>query len=55
MGDIADALTEQGMDEWQGHLIGQCGQYGPCPYCAKEETRREARRTSRRRSERRKA
>ena len=35
MGEIADHLTEQGMDELATHDSGMCD--GPCQYCEDEE------------------
>jgi len=35
MGDMADELFEQGMDEWLRHQGGDCGP-DPCPYCERE-------------------
>ena len=34
MGDAADHLIEQGLDEWWTHQNGQCD--GWCPYCEEE-------------------
>ena len=35
MGDMADFLIEQGIDELARHQAGMCE--GPCPYCEEEE------------------
>lgn len=38
MGDMADALIEQGMDELDRHTAGQCDDGGfYCPYCEQDD------------------
>jgi len=36
MGDIADYLTENGMELWLDHLAGHPNYPDPCPYCEDE-------------------
>lgn len=51
MGDIADALIEDGESEWFKHLAGDCEDY--CPYCHEEylikegKEKKDGKRTSR--------
>lgn len=37
MGEMADALIEEGMDGWLAHISGDCNYLDPCPYCEAEE------------------
>jgi len=39
MGDMADALTEQGQNAWWAHQHGDCGD-DYCQYCEEEEAQR---------------
>lgn len=42
MGDMADWIIEQGMDEWDAHEAGEC--LDGCPYCPDPEDAVQARR-----------
>lgn len=42
MGDMADYIIDQGLDEWLRHLAGLCGEYCDCQYCREEEQNKEA-------------
>jgi hypothetical protein len=41
MGDAADMVTEQGMDAWMLHQMGECDTREPCQYCAEEHKEKE--------------
>jgi hypothetical protein len=43
MGEMADWINEQGADEYDAHLRGDC-EYG-CPYCAVKTKRVKGKRT----------
>ncbi len=46
MGDIADYIIEQGLDDLAQHHAGRCGEIGPCQHCKEEHqpTNREKKR-----------
>ena len=52
MGDMADHLIEQGMDDWLSHKTGDCDTDGPCQYCYEREQRNEKRSKQRRKQKR---
>lgn len=38
MGDMADAMIEEGMDQWYDHLAGHVAfPADNCPYCEEED------------------
>jgi len=36
MPEEADELEFRNSQEYEDHLLGWCGLFGPCPYCGRE-------------------